>query len=198
MSANLQTSITPLLTHLQQAAALSADEIQFLENEVTILHARKNDQLLEAGAVSSAFYFILEGCVRLYYTAEAEEKTAFFYTEGMFVSSYESFTKQVPAKHNLQCVEDCSLAVFTTESAMRLLQYSPRFELLARIAMEEELSIYQEIISSFVTLNAEQRYIRLLETNPALLQRIPQHQIATYLGVTAETLSRIRKRITGR
>lgn len=198
MKTDNQPSLTPLITYLEQSVSLSADEKRFLEGEVEVLLVNKNQSLLELGQISKAFYFILEGCVRLYYSVDAEEKTAFFYTEGMFVSSYESFTKQVPAKHSLECVEDCTLAVFTLESAQRLLEHSPRFELLARIAMEEELSIYQEIISSFVTLNAEQRYTRLLETNPSLLQRIPQHQIATYLGVTAETLSRIRKRITSK
>ena len=113
----------------------------------------------------------------------------------MFVSSYESFTKQIPSKHNLQTIEESIIAIISFEIAYKLLELFPKFDFLARIMMEEELIVCQEIISSFVTKNAENRYLKLLEENNNLLQRIPQHQLATFIGITPETLSRIRKRI---
>lgn len=131
----------------------------------------------------------------MHYLVDGEEKTTFFYIENQFVSSYESFTKQTPAKHSLECTEDCKLVVITQEGAMGLLTHSNKFESLARTIMEEELGIYQSIVASFITLSPEQRYLDLIKNRPDLIQRIPQYQLATYLGVNAESLSRIKKRI---
>ncbi|MCG8330098.1 MAG: Crp/Fnr family transcriptional regulator [Chitinophagales bacterium] len=187
--------INKLIDHLERSVALSEEEKEVIRREVVVQDIEKNQVLLAEGEVSRAFYFVIKGCIRLYYNVGIEEKTAFFYLEDMFVSSYESFTRQIPARHNFQAIEDAVLAVISIEVAAKLLEASPKFEFLARIMMEEELIVYQEIISSFVTLQPEQRYLRLLESFPELFQRIPLHQIATYIGVTPETLSRIRKRI---
>lgn len=187
--------ITELIKYFEKHISLDTEEKGFLVEHIKIKKAKKNDLLLVEGQVSKAFYFILKGSVRLFYQKDASERTAFFYTEHMFVSSYESFTKQTPSKHNLQVIEDSVLAVIGYETALKLLEQFPKFEFLARVIMEEELIVYQDIISSFITLNAEERYLKLLSSNSDFLQRVPQHQIATYLGVTAETLSRIRKRL---
>ena len=187
-----------LLTFFNQFTDLSDDEVAFVKANMKTLDVPKNHILLAQGAVSKAFYFIVRGSVRMYYIANGEEKTAFFYTENMFVSSYQSFTKQVPAKHNLASIEASQLIVFDLESVGKYIAFSPKFEFLARVIMEDELAVYQEIISSFVTQNAEQRYVDLLANKPDLLQRIPQHQIATFLGVSPETLSRIRHRLSKR
>lgn len=187
--------INKLIDHLERSVALCEEEKEVIRREVIVQDIEKNQVLLAEGEVSRAFYFVIKGCIRLYYNVGIEEKTAFFYLEDMFVSSYESFTRQIPARHNFQAIEDSVLAVISIEVAAKLLEASPKFEFLARIMMEEELIVYQEIISSFVTLQPEQRYLRLLESFPELFQRIPLHQIATYIGVTPETLSRIRKRI---
>ena len=187
--------INKLIGHLERSVALGEEEKEIIRKEIIVQNIEKNQVLLAEGEVSKAFYFVIKGCIRLYYNVGIDEKTAFFYLEDMFVSSYESFTKQIPARHNFQAIEDSVLAVISIEVAAKLLEASPNFEFLARIMMEEELIVYQEVISSFVTLQPEQRYLRLLESFPELFQRIPLHQIATYIGVTPETLSRIRKRI---
>lgn len=184
-----------LIRYFNSKIELSNQELEFLLEHAEVKSFSKNSLLLREGEISRAFYFIERGCVRLFYLSDHEEKTAYFYFENMFVSSYESFTKQIPAKHNLVTVEDSTLVIFDAETVFKFLNFSPKFESLARIVMEEELSIYQNIISSFITQNAEQRYLNLLRDQPQLIKRIPQHQIATFLGVSPETLSRIRKRI---
>ena len=187
--------IKGLIQFFEQHVELNKEETQYVMDSIPVQEIGKNTLLLAAGEISKSFYFILNGSVRMYYDVDGVEKTAFFYFENSFVSSYESFTRQVPAKHNLQTLENTTVAVISSEVAMQLVDRFPKFEFLARIMMEEELIVYQEIISSFITLNAEQRYLKLLNEQHPILQRIPQHQLATYLGVTAETLSRIRKRI---
>ncbi|MEL6250822.1 MAG: Crp/Fnr family transcriptional regulator [Bacteroidota bacterium] len=187
-------SLQPFFDHLNQFLELNKQELGFLKEAVHFREFSKGSVLLESGKLSQAFYFNLKGCVRLYYEVDGEEKTAFFYTENQFISSYESFTRQLPSRHSLQCIEDCQLVEIGMEAAANLLAYSPKFEALARIMMEEELIIYQDIISSFITLKPEERYLKLSEESPALFQRIPQYHLASYLGITPESLSRIKKR----
>ncbi|MEM9549453.1 MAG: Crp/Fnr family transcriptional regulator [Bacteroidota bacterium] len=187
----LQTLISYFNNHLK----LTADEIDFLHQKVPILSMKAGEYLLREGQISSAFYFVIEGVIRMHYLVDGLEKTTFFYEKNDFVSSYESFTKQVPSPHNLQTIKDSKVAVFSMEVVGEILSLFPRFEMLSRIVMEEELSTYQDMIASFVTRNAEQRYDELLQNRAHLLQLVPQHQIATYLGVSPETLSRIKKRL---
>lgn len=187
--------IGELIKYFENHITLENQEKDFIKENIEVRKINKNNILLLEGEISNEFYFVIKGGIRLFYTNDTIEKTAFFYFENTFVSSYESFTKQKPAKHNLQAVEDSIVAVISFEVAYRIIELFPKFECLARMMMEEELIVYQEIISSFVTLTAEERYLKMLKSNNQILNRIPQHQLATYLGVTAETLSRIRKRI---
>jgi CRP-like cAMP-binding protein len=188
--------IQPLIDFFEKHLELSSEEKAYLKERIPVIAPHKDLTLLKEGDVSSEFYFIIKGGIRLFYNVGDVEKTAFFYFENKFVSSYESFTKQTPSKHNLQTIEDTTIAVFKHEVVYKLLELFPRFEFLGRIMMEEELIVCQDIIASFISLNAEERYLKLIDTNNELIQRIPQHQLAPYLGVTAETLSRIRKRIS--
>ncbi|MEO0331665.1 MAG: Crp/Fnr family transcriptional regulator [Bacteroidota bacterium] len=190
--------IGKLITYFEKYTELGQEEKQFLRDHIPVKLVEKNQLLLWEGEVSSEFFFIIKGCIRMFYWVEGEEKTAFFYTENEFVSSYESFTKHIPARHSLQAAEDTTVAIISSEQAQAMLLKYPKFEFLARVAMEQELSVYQDIIASFITQNAEQRYQALSKSKPQLLQRIPQYQLATYLGVSPETLSRIRKRISNK
>lgn len=188
--------IDELIKYFEKYVELDNKETNFLQENLEIRKVKKNDLLLVEGDISREFYFVLEGCIRLFYNKDIVEKTAFFYVEKQFVSSYESFVRQIPAKHNFQAIEDSTLVVIEHDIAFKIVELFPKFEFLARIMMEEELIIYQDIIHSFITLTAEERYLKMLRSNSPVIQRVPQHQLATYLGVTAETLSRIRKRIS--
>ena len=184
-----------LIDFFEKHLELSIEEKSYLKENIPIIVPHKGVILLKEGDISSEFYFILKGGIRLFYNVNDVEKTAFFYFENKFVSSYESFTRQTPSEHNLQTIEDTTIAVFKHEVVYKLLELFPRFEFLVRIMMEEELIVCQDIIASFISLNAEERYLKLIDTNYELIQRIPLQHLATYLGMSRESLSRIRNRI---
>lgn len=186
-----------LITLFSGYIDLTDEDIQFIKENSYIRDYPKNHLLLQKGDISQAFYFVLNGCLRMFYSSDSghEEKTAYFYTEHMFVSSFLSFTKQNPVEHNIATIEASTLVVFDSKSVQKFINYSPKFGIIAKIMMEKELICYQQMIMAFVTQNAEERYLDILSKQPHLIQRIPQHQIATFLGVSPETLSRIRRRI---
>ena len=185
----------PFFDFIARHVQLSPKEKAFVQELLPLKQYPKGSFLLQEQDVSTRFFFIVKGCVRLFYTVEGIEKSAFFYTENEFVSSYESFTRQTPAKHSFQTTEATEVLVISFDHAYQLLEFSPKFDFLARVIMEEELVVYQNMVASFITLSPEQRYLQFLEKKGDLLQRLPQHYIASYLGISAESLSRIKKRI---
>ena len=182
------------LNYLNQRLPLNETEQDMLRQTLEVKKYPKGALLLAEGQISKAFFFNLSGMVRLFYLKDGVEKTTYFYPEATFISAYESFIRQSPAKFSFQAVEETEVVVISQEAAASLLAFSPKMEALARIAMEEELMANQKIIESLLTLSPEQRYDQLLRENPGIFQRVPQIHIASYLGVQPESLSRIKKR----
>lgn len=184
-----------LIENINLYTQLSDAEIDLLQNAVEKRVYHKNEIIFTEGKISDEIYFVTKGCVRLFYNVDGNEKTAFFYTEGQFICAGESYTFNVPAIENYQAIEQTEIFVFTKSANERLLQELPKFEVIARIATENELITCQKVIASFVTKSAEERYLDLLNTQGDLFQRVPQQYIASFLGVSAETLSRIKSRV---
>ena len=166
-------------------------EKQSIEDLSVTKTLKKGSIILEEGKVSTECYLILKGCARQYYLVDGEEKTTFFYTE------QQSITSTVRASKNfIACVEDCTFSVMTSANEKILYKRHPRIETLCRLGLEEMLREYQEMFATYMVSSPEDRYLNLLETRPDLLNRVPQYQLASYLGVKPESLSRIRKRLS--
>lgn len=174
---------------------LSADEARDMDRLVPIRRFPKGTVLLKAGDVATDAWFCIEGCVHMYYDVDGDLRTTEFYTEGQAVASLSSFINQVPANHYLACVEDCTLVVWSYAAEKELFGKYPNLESSCRVAVESDFGAHQEKLAAFITKSPEQRYLDLMEQRPELLQRVPQYLLASYLGVTPESLSRIRKRI---
>jgi len=174
---------------------LSEAEAQVILENIQFKAYKKGDILLREGQISNLCYFNMKGCVRQYYLIDGEEKTTNFYTEGQPISPNEGAFKKKPSKFYLSCVEDCILSVGTPEDELRFFQKYPQFEMVCRIAVEDELGKSQHDFAAFMLSNPEERYMNLIKTRPELIERVPQYQLASYLGIKPESLSRIRKRI---
>jgi CRP-like cAMP-binding protein len=184
-----------LLQYFQRIMPLSKEEIEAIVETMNIQKYKKGTVLLKEGQISTEVYFVLEGCVRQFYLVDGDEKTNNFFTEEQWVISMNSFNQNAPSNHFLDCCMDCSLVVGNSEKAESLYKRFPKLETVSRKVMEKVFAEQQEMMSSYTTDSAEQRYLKLLKSRPELFQNIPQYQIASYIGVKPESLSRIRKRI---
>lgn len=183
-----------LFSFIAQFMPLSEAEKQVILDLSMFRSFKKGAVLLKQGALSDESYFVLKGCLRCYYLIDNNEKTTAFYTESESFSPICVVTK-TPSEHYVGCVEDSLVAVSNTAIEQEAFAKFPRFETLCRILSEKLLAKNQASFDIFKYSSPEERYVHLLETRPELVQRVPLHQLASFLGVTPESLSRIRKRV---
>ncbi len=184
-----------LLAHFASINPLSHEEIAAIDETMEVQHHKKGTVLLRPDEISTAAYFVLEGIIRKYYLIDGEEKTADFFTDEQWVVSVNNMNPDSPSAFYLECCTDCKLLVGNSTKGEALYKKYPNLESVSRKLMTRVFTELQEKIEAFTTSSPTQRYQNLLKAKPDLFQRIPQYQIASYIGVTPESLSRIRKRI---
>lgn len=155
---------------------------------------KKGTILLKEGQTSKESYFVLKGCIRTYYLHDSEEKTTAFYTE-MDALTPPCVISKAPSECYVACVEDSILTVSNSDMEAEINAKFPKFDTMCRLLSEELLAKERIDFDEFKTSSPEQRYLNLLEKRPDLLQRVPQHQLASYLGIKPQSLSRLRARI---
>ncbi len=156
--------------------------------------AKKGTILLEQGQNTNKNYFVLKGCIRVYYMIDGEEKTTAFYTELEGVTPHCAINK-TPSEHYISCVEDSILLISNDDMSAEVNSMFPKFDIMCRKLSEELLAKQRMDFDEFKTSSPEQRYLNLLQKRPDLIQRVPQHQLASYLGIKPQSLSRLRARI---
>ncbi|MCU0416180.1 MAG: Crp/Fnr family transcriptional regulator [Cytophagaceae bacterium] len=163
--------------------------------ELNIFHSvKKGTILVEAGQCTIDNFFVLKGCIRTYYIIEGEEKTTAFYTELEGLNPPCSITK-TPSEFYVSCVEDSILVISNDELSIDINRQFPKFDIMCRMLSEEVLAKQILDFDAFKTSTPEQRYLNLIEKRPDLIQRVPQHQLASFLGIKPQSLSRLRARI---
>ena len=183
-----------LFNFLSQYVALNEAEKNAII-ALDIFHSvPKGAILLKEGQKSKNSYFVLKGCLRKYYILDGEEKTTAFYTE-MEALTPHCVTSQTPSEYYISSTEDCILIISNSDMEEEVNAKFPKFEILCR-KFSESLLLKQQIdFDEFKTSSPEQRYLNLLQKRPDLIQRVPQHQLASYLGIKPQSLSRLRARI---
>jgi len=183
-----------LFDFISKYMTLTADEKQLIMDQVIFKSFKKGAILLKEGEFSTESYFVIKGCLRSYYIIDGEEKTTAFYTELENITPASLATK-TKSDYFISCVEDSILTVSNPDIERESFEKFPRFESLCRIKSEELLIKNQTSFAIFMNSTPEQRYLNLLKDRPDLIQRVPQYQLASYLGIKPESLSRIRKRL---
>ena len=158
---------------------------------------KKGTTLLKEGQKSQDCYFVLKGCIRKYYIIDGEEKTTAFFTE-MEALTPHCVKNNAPSEYFISCVEDTILTVANPDMEVEIFTKFPKFEMMCRILSEESLAKQQINFDEFKTSSPEKRYLNLIQKRPDLIQRVPQHQLASYLGIKPQSLSRLRARILGK
>lgn len=184
-----------MIAHFAQLSPLSEAEAHAIAESMVVRQFAKGAVLLAAGAVATESYFVLQGCVRQFYVVSDAERSTQFWVEGEWIIPMQSLATQNPSAYSLSCVEDCTLVTGDDARAQALFAAHPRLEALSRVVVERALAQQQELTAMYVVETPEERYLRILQTRPDLLQRVPQYQLASYIGVKPESLSRIRRRI---
>lgn len=184
---------------MESNTQLSENEMQEIMDLILVSSYKKGTVLLKQGDVSDKCYFVLKGCVRQYsFGDDGKETTYNFFTEGQSVVLFKSYKQRVPSDYFLSCVEDSMLIVGSLDSEESMYEQFPELKNITRTIMEQNFGQAQDYTTMLMGATPEERYLRLLDKRPGLINRVPQHQLASYLGITPETLSRIKKRITPR
>lgn len=184
-----------LFNFISKYVSLTEDEKNAIISLDIFRSMKKGTTLLKEGQKSKEGYFVLKGCIRTYYILGGEEKTTAFYTEMEGLTPH-CVTTKLPSEYYISCIEDSIITVANPEMEVEIFEKFPKFETLCRVLSEELLAKQLIDFDAFKTSSPEQRYLNLLQNRPDLIQRVPQHQLASYLGIKPQSLSRLRARIS--
>jgi CRP/FNR family transcriptional regulator, anaerobic regulatory protein len=180
--------------HLESITAFSTEALEAVQDRVKTKHVRRGECLEAEGQVADKIYFVNSGLLHLQFTVKEKAQTAKLFRENEFCSSYESFLTRVPSAYSIDALEDCELIVLGYDDLQFLYKNYPVYERLGRM-VAEDLFIFLCDKNRKIRLTPEEHYVDFVRRYPDLVQRVPQYIIASYLNMTPETLSRIRKRM---
>ena len=178
---------------------LTTQEQEKIKTYLTPKKLRKKQYLLQEGDVCKYIAFVEKGALKSYVIDEAgTERITQFALEGWTISDLYSFLTGEPATYTIDAIEDAELILISKAAHEELLQTVPKYETYIRLQITGAYIALQRRLTSIISLPIEERYKNLIATYPTIVQRVPQHMIASYMGLTPETLSRVRGRVTGR
>lgn len=187
--------ISELEALIQSKLQLENDELNTILSCFKLIQVKKNEQLLQSRTVADKIYFIKKGCLRLYYSTEDHNITRFMAFEGTFLTSIVSFISREPSSEYIEAVENSELFAISYDDFFRLRNTIPQWDKMYIYILEYGLTVITSKLSSLLTQNAAERYRNLLKNNPELIQRLSNANLASYLNISPETLSRIKSQI---
>lgn len=193
-----QTMYDQILKRLSQFISLSKDEQDIFVSKLITKRYKKKELILREGQVCSYAYFINKGCLRYFYNVEGQENTAQFFFENGWYTDYDSFLTGKPTKQNIEALEETEILLLSVKDLEQLYINLPKFERFGRLMAENAFLGIRQRSEMLENYTPEERYLLLMEQRPKVFERIPQHYIASYLGLKPPSLSRIRKRISTR
>jgi len=188
--------INVLLSHIQEKVALTDYDREAIKPFFVHKRLRKRQYLLQEGDVCKHLTFVCKGLLRTYNVDEkGDEHMSMFGWEGWWTSDFNSFLMAEPAVFNIDAIEDSELMVISLANYEALTLAVPIMDRYFRILYQNSLVTKERRLMSSITHSAEEKYMKLAESTPQIIERIPQNLIASYLGIAPETLSRIKKNL---
>lgn len=188
-----------LLQSIKEKISISQEEFDFCKTLFIPKKLRKKQYLLQEGDVCRYTAFVEKGMLRTFTVDEkGNEPILQFSMEGWWIADLYSFLTEEPSIYNIEALEECELLLITKKNWEILLEKVPAFERYFRLLIQNNLIATQRRLMSSLSESAEEKYTKLINNFPGCIQRVPQHMIASYLGITPETLSRIRSQMAAR
>ena len=187
-----------MFEELRNQLSLSSEDWNDYKTFFELLEIPTKTSLLHEGEVSSFAYFIEKGIVRAYYNNDGKDLTFQFFSEKSIFSSIESFRKNIPSLVGFETIEPCILWRIHKNDVEKIFQKAFENEEMRTVFLDkifERTFSYMKHFFSFIKDSPQQRYINLSKEHPQIIKRVPQHYIASYLGITTVHLSRIKSKI---
>lgn len=185
-----------LFKYMSQFTSLNEEEQKAISDHILIEEYKQGTILLRQGDIPTKCYFVLKGCIRQYLIDEmGKEVTSNFYTEEQAIVIFNHHKIDKSSEYTVTCLEDSVLVVGDLDTEKDMYRKYDQLESMTRRMIEESFGQFQEQFAAFISSTPEERFKALLLKRPYLIDRVPQHQLASYLGITPESLSRIKKRI---
>lgn len=182
--------------HVTKCHTFSTEELKIFNALLKHKTVPKKTFLLQEGEVCNFEAYIQKGCIRNYYIdANGFEVILQLGIEDWWASDIASFNEQTPSKLFIETIEDCELLYLTPETKEDLLFKVPKFERVFRMMIQRNLSATQNRLINNIAKPAQERYLEFISKYPTIPQRVPQHYIASYLGISPEFLSKIRTKL---
>ncbi|WP_316739196.1 Crp/Fnr family transcriptional regulator [Pedobacter aquatilis] len=185
--------MNPLLQQFKKYGSVSLAAEKSIEQKTKRLIKRKNDHFLKEGQLVSSYFVVEKGVFRAYIHRKEKEVNVWFGEEGQIFGAIMPMYANMPSPENIQFLEDAEVYAIAVDDLEKLYKQYPELNLIGRKIAEEVCIILENRIISLHTESAPERYLSLIKEHPNLLNRINLGHIASYVGVTQETLSRIRK-----
>ena len=188
-----------LLQSIREKITITTEQFELAKSLFIPKKLRKRQYLLQEGDVCRYTAFVEKGLLRTFTVDEkGNEPILQFSMEGWWIADLYSFLTDEPSQYNVEAIEDSELLLISKPNWEVLLAKIPAFERYFRILIQNNLIATQRRLMSSLSESAEEKYTNLIANFPACIQRVPQHMIASFLGITPETLSRIRSQIAAR
>jgi CRP/FNR family transcriptional regulator, anaerobic regulatory protein len=190
---NNMTSVSEIKKSLSKIHPFSEEQLSLFTDKCFYRNLKKKDSLLKENQISDGITFILTGSFRFFKKLDYGELTIKFFVENNWITDLESLLTQQPSKNYIEAIEDSEVASITLRDIHKLMDIHPCFRMLN--ALLADLTISTSYIATIQSKSPDERYKELLLKHPQWINRFPQMLIASYLGMTPETLSRVRARI---
>lgn len=190
-----QASIEPLLDFFERLIPLNAKEKELITEKFHSRLYRKRQYVLQEGTLCNQLYFVVRGCLRMYKIDEKGNTHVLqFATENYWINDLGSFHGFKPSSLNIDALEDTVVLQISRDDLVLVYQQAPKFDRIFRVLMENSFIRLQQRLLQNISSTAEERYQSFLELYPHLVNRLSQVQVASFLGITPEFLSRLRNR----